>query len=75
MYFVFIIIDQDSRPTGETSRGKAKIDEKDKHVAADDTDSTNAAIDIINAHNLLFFNLFTFLLSIGLLAVVVKINL
>lgn len=47
VYFVFIIIDQEWIPRGETSRAKPKIGDKDKHVATDDTEDTNAGIDNI----------------------------
>ena len=47
MYFVFIIIDQERKHADETSRVKAKIVDEDEHVATDDTDDSNAGIDII----------------------------
>ena len=44
----------------EATGGKPKIGDKDQHVTADDRDDTDAGIDIINAHNLYYFNLITF---------------
>ena len=41
-YFVFVIIVQERVPGDDTSREKAKIDDKDKHVATDHTSNTNA---------------------------------
>ena len=60
VFCLFIIIDQDSRPMGEATREKPKIGDKDQHVGADERNDTDAGIDIINAHNLYYFNLITF---------------
>ena len=40
LIFVFIILDQEWIPFGKTPTVTAKIDDKDKHVATDDTSNT-----------------------------------